>query len=89
MNAESIFDKALDEESAPMMKVLEDLIRDPRTPEAEIYAYIDFCTDIFATSPHAKQARAAFALIRKGVVSRRTRLFESKGRDAGLTSFTR
>jgi hypothetical protein len=74
MNDEILSAAGLDADSAPMLKVLDDLLRDPRTPMAEIYAYIDFCMDAFATSPHARQARAAFTLLRNGAMSRRAQL---------------
>ncbi len=61
-------------DSAAMVRVIEDLLEDPRTPMAEIYAYIDFCMDLFATSPHARQVRATFTLLRNGARSRRDRL---------------
>ena len=74
MNADYLPATGADAESAPMLNVLEDLVRDPRTPIDEIYAYIDFCMDAFATSPHARQIRAALTLVRNGVVSRRVQL---------------
>jgi hypothetical protein len=74
MSADYLSATGLDAESAPMLNVLEDLVRDSRTPIDEIYAYIDFCMDAFATSPHARQIRAALTLVRNGVVSRRVQL---------------
>jgi hypothetical protein len=71
---------SLDAESAPMIRVLDDLLRDPRTPMVEVYAYIDFCVDLFSTSAKAKQMRVAFAQLRDNAQSRRERLIATRRR---------
>lgn len=55
----------------PMIRVLDDLILDRRTPMTEIYAYADFCVECFKDSPHAQQIRAEFARMREGAAERR------------------